>query len=101
MVILGDGSDETRSVLVGLRISFTMGLAQRGISRSRAVRRHSEETQEDGNNAACKLKTFQNFADKKKWRCGGSNPVPLACKASALPFELHPQCCLNDITSES
>lgn len=27
---------------------------------------------------------------KLKWRCGGSNPVPLACKASALPFELHP-----------
>ena len=26
----------------------------------------------------------------EKWRCGGSNPVPLACKASALPFELHP-----------
>ena len=25
-----------------------------------------------------------------RWRCGGSNPVPLACKASALPFELHP-----------
>ena len=27
---------------------------------------------------------------KKKWRCRGSIPVPLACKASALPFELHP-----------
>ena len=27
---------------------------------------------------------------KKTWRCRGSNPVPLACKASALPFELHP-----------
>ena len=25
-----------------------------------------------------------------KWRCERSNPVPLACKASALPFELHP-----------
>ena len=24
------------------------------------------------------------------WRCGTSIPVPLACKASALPFELHP-----------
>ena len=24
------------------------------------------------------------------WRCGVSNPVPLACKASALPCELHP-----------
>ena len=24
------------------------------------------------------------------WRCGASIPVPLACKASALPFELHP-----------
>ena len=28
---------------------------------------------------------------EKKWRCGESNPVPLACKASALPYELHPQ----------
>ena len=27
---------------------------------------------------------------KKKWRCRASIPVPLACKASALPFELHP-----------
>jgi hypothetical protein len=26
----------------------------------------------------------------KYWRRGGSNPVPLACKASALPFELRP-----------
>ena len=24
------------------------------------------------------------------WRCRESNPVPLACKASALPYELHP-----------
>ena len=24
------------------------------------------------------------------WRSGASIPVPLACKASALPFELHP-----------
>ena len=24
------------------------------------------------------------------WRCGESNPVPLACEASALPYELHP-----------
>ena len=31
----------------------------------------------------------------KIWRCGGSNPVPLACKASALPFELHPRCDLT------
>jgi hypothetical protein len=31
---------------------------------------------------------------KKKrgvWRCGESNPVPLACEASALPYELHPR----------
>ena len=27
---------------------------------------------------------------KKRWRCGVSIPVPLACKASALPSELHP-----------
>ncbi|CAK7324169.1 unnamed protein product [Dovyalis caffra] len=25
------------------------------------------------------------------WRCGESNPVPLACEASALPYELHPR----------
>ena len=25
------------------------------------------------------------------WRCRGSNPVPPACKAGALPFELHPR----------
>ncbi|CAF2113671.1 unnamed protein product, partial [Brassica napus] len=30
------------------------------------------------------------------WRCGVSNPVPLACKASALPFELHPQVIIYD-----
>ena len=30
------------------------------------------------------------WKEYKKWRCGVSNPVPLACKASALPFELHP-----------
>jgi hypothetical protein len=27
---------------------------------------------------------------KKTWRCRVSNPVPPACKAGALPFELHP-----------
>ena len=26
----------------------------------------------------------------RQWRCRESNPVPLACKASALPYELHP-----------
>ena len=25
------------------------------------------------------------------WRCGASIPVPIACEASALPFELHPR----------
>ena len=25
------------------------------------------------------------------WRCGDSNPVPPACKAGALPSELHPR----------
>ena len=33
---------------------------------------------------------------KMFWRCGASIPVPLACKASALPFELHPR---NDFAS--
>ena len=37
----------------------------------------------------CRSRTFKPVI--KKWRCRGSNPVPLACKASALPFELHPQ----------
>ena len=32
------------------------------------------------------------------WRCGGSNPVPLACKASALPFELHPRRQTNSLS---
>ena len=30
-------------------------------------------------------------SSKMFWRCGVSIPVPLACKASALPFELHPR----------
>ena len=30
-------------------------------------------------------------ASKLFWRCGASIPVPLACEASALPFELHPR----------
>ena len=41
--------------------------------------------------------------NKKNWRCRGSNPVPLACKASALPFELHPQlnfCCLGSFDGD-
>jgi hypothetical protein len=28
---------------------------------------------------------------RSMWRCGDSNPVPPACKAGALPSELHPQ----------
>ena len=35
---------------------------------------------------------FSSFrARKKKWRSRVSIPVPHACKACALPFELHPQ----------
>ena len=30
-------------------------------------------------------------SSKMFWRCEASNPVPLACKASALPFEIHPR----------
>ena len=30
-------------------------------------------------------------SSKVFWRCGASIPVPLACCASALPFELHPR----------
>ena len=30
------------------------------------------------------------YHNKNGWRCGESNPVPLACEASALPYELHP-----------
>lgn len=32
----------------------------------------------------------------RPWRCGASIPVPLTCKASALPFELHPLLCHDD-----
>ena len=35
-------------------------------------------------------------SSKTFWRCGASIRVPLACKASALPFELHPR---NDFAS--
>ena len=35
-------------------------------------------------------KIFAIEPEKIGWRCGGSNPVPLACEASALPIELHP-----------
>jgi hypothetical protein len=35
--------------------------------------------------------SWRETKTKIDWRCRGSNPVPLACKASALPFELHPQ----------
>ena len=31
---------------------------------------------------------------RRFWRCGASIPVPLACEASALPFELHPLECV-------
>ena len=34
---------------------------------------------------------FQEERKKEKWRCRASIPVPLACKASALPSELHPR----------
>ncbi len=30
-----------------------------------------------------------------EWRCRASIPVPLACKASALPSELHPRACFQ------
>ena len=30
-------------------------------------------------------------SSKMFWRCGALIPVPLACKASALPFEIHPR----------
>ena len=37
-------------------------------------------------------RTKQNCRSLKNvWRCGASIPVPLACEASALPFELHPR----------
>jgi hypothetical protein len=38
-----------------------------------------------------KKKKVINLGKRDFWRCRGSNPVPLACKASALPFELHPR----------
>jgi hypothetical protein len=33
--------------------------------------------------------------EKEKWRSGVSIPVPLRCERSALPYELHPQCCVK------
>ncbi len=37
------------------------------------------------------LKKRENLAYERNWRRRVSIPVPLACKASALPFELHPR----------
>ena len=38
--------------------------------------------------------TSGNVQLKHDWSCRGSIPVPLTCKASALPFELHPLECV-------
>ena len=40
------------------------------------------------------IKAFlgENYEGKNRWSCGESNPVPLACEASALPYELQPLC---------
>ena len=44
------------------------------------------------NKTASRISFFFNFRTPlKNWRCGASIPVPLACKASALPSELHPR----------
>ena len=37
-----------------------------------------------------KINEMKMVVKELKWRCGESNPVPLACEASALPYELHP-----------
>ena len=38
-----------------------------------------------------RISFFDFRAPLKDWRCGASTPVPLACKASGLPFVLHPR----------
>ena len=43
------------------------------------------------NKTASRISFFDFWAPLKNWRCGASIPVPLACKAIALPSELHPQ----------
>ena len=40
------------------------------------------------------IRNLKKEVKNKKWRRGESNPVPLACEASALPYELHPHVCL-------
>ena len=44
------------------------------------------------NKTASRISFFFCFRTPlKNWRCGASIPVPLACKAGALPSELHPR----------
>ena len=43
------------------------------------------------NKTASRFSFFDFWDPLKNWRCGASIPVPLACKASALPSEIHPQ----------
>ena len=46
-----------------------------------------------GSNPTAAKSFGKNIPDsyfKRKWRCGGSNPGPLACKASALPLSYIP-----------
>jgi hypothetical protein len=33
---------------------------------------------------------MKNEVKKKNWSCGGSNPGPLTCEASALPLSYNP-----------
>ena len=46
--------------------------------------------------AASKFAMKRGKKNKKVWRIRASIPVPPACKAGALPFELIPQSCLNN-----
>ena len=43
------------------------------------------------NKTASRVSFFDFRAPLKNWTCGASIPVPLACKASTLPSELHPR----------
>src|SRR5579872_1453850 len=54
---------------------------------------HATATRPSSLGAALQYTSFLlDFAVRRQgWRCGESNPVPPACKAGALPDELHPR----------
>ena len=45
-----------------------------------------------GGESEAKSKLITSSIGKKKWRWRALIPLPRACEARALPFELHPHC---------